>query len=180
MLATTYALSVTSTPTRLCGEAAGPRMYGTTYIVRPFIEPSNKAPMVLLGFGGSHPVVGWSGVLAIARADKGYFFRARHVARIAAMEETIRVRLFIQRKRLALANQLVLDAGGFLFRPIAPLNLRGASHARNRFHPLFQGRRHGTSSKFFRHASGRRYGWSNTEQRIRQQTHTETKSLRHG
>jgi hypothetical protein len=31
-----------------------------------------------------------------------------------------------------------------------------------------------------RHASGNLYGWSNTEQRIRQQIHTETKSLRHG
>src|SRR5271169_3772458 len=53
MLATTYALSVTSTPTRLCGEAAGPRMYGTTYIVRPFIDPSNKAPMVSFASAGA-------------------------------------------------------------------------------------------------------------------------------
>src|SRR5580704_264777 len=53
MLATTYALSVTSTPTRLCGEATGPRMYGTTYIVRPFIEPLNNPVSVFFASAGA-------------------------------------------------------------------------------------------------------------------------------
>jgi hypothetical protein len=57
--------------------------------------------------------------------------------------------------------------------------LRGMGHARNRFHPLFQGRRHGASSKFLRHASGRRCGRSGAQPRFRQQIYTETKSLRH-
>jgi len=40
MLAATYALSVSSTPTFISGEPSGPIRYGTTYIVRPRIEPS--------------------------------------------------------------------------------------------------------------------------------------------
>ena len=41
-LATTYGLSVISTPTRLYFEPMGPIKYGTTYIVRPFIAPSKS------------------------------------------------------------------------------------------------------------------------------------------
>src|SRR5882757_9927639 len=38
---------------RLCGDAAGPKMYGITYIVRPFIEPVNKPPKVFLASAGA-------------------------------------------------------------------------------------------------------------------------------
>ena len=40
MFATTYGLSVISTPTFDSGEPSGPMTYGITYIVRPFIAPS--------------------------------------------------------------------------------------------------------------------------------------------
>ena len=63
-------------------------MYGTTYIVRSFIEPSNKRPNRLLRFVGSHPVVGRPGVFAIARADEGDFLGSRYVAGIAAMQDS--------------------------------------------------------------------------------------------
>jgi hypothetical protein len=53
--------------------------------------------------------------------------------------------LFIEAERLAFTNQLFLDPGGLLFGTIAPLNVRRASHAGDRFHPLFEGRRHKTS-----------------------------------
>src|ERR1039458_2946414 len=52
ILATTYALSVNSTPMRLCGDAEDPRMYGITYIVRPFIEPSNSGVRVFFASAG--------------------------------------------------------------------------------------------------------------------------------
>src|SRR5437867_9842183 len=48
MFATTYGLSVTSTPALLIGESTGPMMYGTTYIVRPRMAPSNSAPTLYL------------------------------------------------------------------------------------------------------------------------------------
>src|SRR5216683_2105682 len=53
MLATTYGLSVTSTPTLLIGELTGPITYGTTYIVRPRIAPSSSAPTLCLAAPGS-------------------------------------------------------------------------------------------------------------------------------
>ena len=43
MLATTYGESVISTPQRDSGESIGPMQYGTTYIVRPRMQPSNSA-----------------------------------------------------------------------------------------------------------------------------------------
>src|SRR6202007_3434164 len=53
MLATTYGLSVTSTPALLIGEFTGPMTYGTTYIVRPRIAPSKSAPILCLAAAGS-------------------------------------------------------------------------------------------------------------------------------
>jgi len=53
MLATTYGLSVTSTPTLLNGESAGPIRYGTTYIVRPAIAPRNSPPTFSLASSGA-------------------------------------------------------------------------------------------------------------------------------
>ncbi len=40
MLAATYGLSLTMTPTRLSGEPAGPIRYGMTYMVRPRMPPA--------------------------------------------------------------------------------------------------------------------------------------------
>src|SRR5664280_30893 len=44
ILTTTYGESVTSTPILQIGESSGPIAKGTTYIVRPFIEPL-KSPV---------------------------------------------------------------------------------------------------------------------------------------
>ena len=52
MLATTYGLSVTSIPTLLKAEPRGPMTYGTTYIVRPFIAPSNRGPTLARASAG--------------------------------------------------------------------------------------------------------------------------------
>src|SRR5436190_7429412 len=43
ILTATYAESVNCTPTWLLSEPSGPIEKGTTYIVRPFIEPSNSS-----------------------------------------------------------------------------------------------------------------------------------------
>ena len=53
MLATTYGLSVASTPTLLMGEFTGPMVYGTTYMVRPRMAPSNSAPTLRFAASGS-------------------------------------------------------------------------------------------------------------------------------
>src|SRR5262245_17590143 len=46
MLATTYGLSVSSTPNIGCGASSGPMQNGTTYIVRPRMEPRYSSVMV--------------------------------------------------------------------------------------------------------------------------------------
>ena len=43
MLTTTYGESVSCTPIRDIGEPTGPMQNGSTYIVRPRIEPSNNS-----------------------------------------------------------------------------------------------------------------------------------------
>ena len=53
MFATTYGLSVTSTPALLIGEFTGPMMYGTTYMVRPRMAPSSSAPTLNFAASGS-------------------------------------------------------------------------------------------------------------------------------
>src|ERR1700694_4145445 len=53
MLATTYGLSVTSTPNLLIGELTGPITYGATYIVRPRIAPYRSAPTLCFAAPGS-------------------------------------------------------------------------------------------------------------------------------
>src|SRR3954463_6263403 len=42
MLTATYALSESSTPMWAMGEPSGPMENGTTYMVRPFMQPSNN------------------------------------------------------------------------------------------------------------------------------------------
>src|ERR1700733_1516328 len=53
MLRTTYELSVSSTPILLIAEPTGPITYGTTYIVRPFIEPSKSLPSLAYASSGA-------------------------------------------------------------------------------------------------------------------------------
>jgi len=52
MLSTTYRLSVISTPTFEKRDPFGPIRKGTTYIVRPFMEPSNSAASLVLASPG--------------------------------------------------------------------------------------------------------------------------------
>ena len=52
MLATTYSLSVTMTPTRLIAEPAGPIRYGMTYIVRERMAPRNHGAAFALASAG--------------------------------------------------------------------------------------------------------------------------------
>jgi len=54
------------------GDAAGPKMYGITYIVRSFIEPVNKPPKVFLA--SAEPSSCWSGRHLLSRVQmKGDF-----------------------------------------------------------------------------------------------------------
>src|ERR1044072_2656342 len=59
MCATTYAESVSWTPTCAIGEPSGPIEYGTTYIVRPFIDPrKSSVSFSRISFGSHQLLVG--------------------------------------------------------------------------------------------------------------------------
>ena len=57
---------------------------GTTYIVRPFIEPSKSVVQRRAHLGGVAPVVSRTGVDLFLRADEGAVFDARDVAGVGA------------------------------------------------------------------------------------------------
>jgi hypothetical protein len=59
---TTYGLSVISTPSWLILEPSGPMQNGTTYIVRPRMQPANS-PRSVARISAGRPVVGRAGVL---------------------------------------------------------------------------------------------------------------------
>ncbi len=117
----------------------GPVLHRTT-------EQTAQGP---LGLGRGHPVVGGAGVFLFTRADVRDFFRARHVARVAPVQEAIRIGLLVQRQRMAFAHHLLLHAGVFFLGPITPNNLFGAGHPGNRLDPLFKRRGHETSRRNF-------------------------------
>ena len=57
MCAATYGESVSCTPTCAIGEPSGPIEYGTTYIVRPFIEPRKSSVSFSRISSGSHQLL---------------------------------------------------------------------------------------------------------------------------
>ena len=91
MLATTYGLSVISTPIWLYGEATGPMTYGTTYIVRPRIAPANSAPSFCLASAGAIQLLFGPASSLPGRADEGQVLGARDVVRVAAMQVAVRI-----------------------------------------------------------------------------------------
>src|SRR5437660_1415034 len=59
MLTATYGESVISTPISAMGDPSGPMEDGTTYMVRPFIEPRNSSVRVaFISFGSRQLLVG--------------------------------------------------------------------------------------------------------------------------
>ena len=69
---------------------------GITYIVRPFIEPSNLGVQRGLHLVRGHPVVRRPGVALVRRADVGAVLDAGDVARMAAGQERIGPQLRVQ------------------------------------------------------------------------------------
>src|SRR3954466_8183865 len=57
MLTATYGLSDSSTPMWAMGEPSGPMENGTTYIVRPFMEPRNSSVRVCFISAGSRQLL---------------------------------------------------------------------------------------------------------------------------
>src|SRR5215471_797391 len=98
MLATTYGLSVISTPTLESGEPSGPMTYGMTYMVRPRIAPSNSAPTFRFASAGA---------ILLRRADEGQVLGAGDVGGIRAVQEAVGVMVPVQAEERALDEHLL-------------------------------------------------------------------------
>ena len=81
MLTTTYGESVSCTPICDIGEPIGPMLNGSTYIVRPRMQPLNSSFSLRAHLERIYPVVGGAGGVLRERADEGAVLDARDVAR---------------------------------------------------------------------------------------------------
>ena len=72
------------------GEPSGPIENGTTYIVRPRIEPRNRPVSVVAHLGRVAPVVGRAGVLLALGADERAVLDARDVAGVRQRQVGVR------------------------------------------------------------------------------------------
>ena len=96
MFTATYAESVISTPSWAISEPSGPMLKGTTYIVRPGMQPSNSPCRIPFISAGFHPVVGRAGVVPALRADERAVLDTGDVARIGAGEEAVRAQFLVR------------------------------------------------------------------------------------
>src|SRR5690606_19509511 len=126
MLATTYGLSVISTPQRDSGESIGPMQYGITYIVRPCMQPSNSAS-----------ILAWAraGVVALRGADEGQVLDPRHVIRVGAVQPAARVGLVVEADQRAVGLHAGDQGRVFGVAAVAPVDRVGAGQRRHLRHP---------------------------------------------
>ncbi len=82
MLTTTYGLSDTSMPMCAIGLPIGPIENGTTYIVRPRMQPLKRPSSVRRISARRDPVIGRAGVVLLLAADERAVLDPRHVGRI--------------------------------------------------------------------------------------------------
>ena len=98
MLTATYGLSESSTPICAIGLPIGPIENGTTYIVRPRMQPSNRPfERARASRAGATPVVRRAGVVLALAADERAVLDARDVGRIRAREVAARALRRIER-----------------------------------------------------------------------------------
>ena len=108
------------------------------HVHRPASHGAAEQPSdFLFGFGRRHPVIGWSSVVLLARADEGYVLGARHVVRVAAVQEAIRIGLGVQAQGRAIAEHLLHNFLLLLFRAVTPDDALRPRCSGDFFNPLF-------------------------------------------
>ena len=125
MLTTTYGESVSCTPICAIGEPTGPMLNGMTYIVRPFMQPSNFGVRMAFILSGSIQLLVGPASSSFVGADVGAILDAGDVARMAAGEEAVGPHLGIQLDERAAGDHLVAEAVVLLLRAVAPIDLVG-------------------------------------------------------
>ena len=82
MLTATYGESVISTPMYESGEPSGPMLNGTTYMVRPRIEPRNSSSSLARISAGAFQLLVGPASTSLGRADEGAVLDPGDVARV--------------------------------------------------------------------------------------------------
>ena len=135
MLTTAYGESVICTPSWAIGEPSGPMLNGTTYIVRPAIDPANRPRRIgIISLGSIQLLVG-PGILLAARADEGPLLHAGDVARIAARKVAARPLLRIEPDEGACLDELLAEGVVLGIRAVAPMHVRRGAQLDHLFHP---------------------------------------------
>ena len=138
MFTTTYGESVSCTPICAIGEPIGPMLNGSTYIVRPRMQPSNSSLQLAPHFVGIDPVVGRAGVVLRQRADERAVLDARHVARVGPRVVTARPELLVELDERAARNHLRAQRVVFLLRSVDPMDEMRLRERRDLLDPLEQ------------------------------------------
>ena len=122
------------------GESIGPMQYGTTYSVRPLMQPVNSASILACASAGRHPVVVRAGVFAVARADESQVLDAGDVGRTGAVQITIRVGGLVELDKIAAAKHRFDQCRVFGVRPGAPVNRIRLGQSRDLLDPTLKRR----------------------------------------
>ena len=112
------------------GEPSGPIENGTTYIVRPRMEPLKRSVEDLAHLGRVAPVVGRAGVLLALRADEGPVLDPGDVVGVGEGQVGVRPLGVGEPLEGAAVDQLLAERVVLLGGAVAPVDRRRARSAR--------------------------------------------------
>ena len=117
------------------GEPSGPIENGTTYIVRPRIEPRKRSVSVSRISSGSRQLLVGPASASLLRADEGAVLDARHVARVGAGQVGVRPLGLVELLEGAGVDELPAEAVVLLRGAVAPVHRVGLGQLRDLVHP---------------------------------------------
>ena len=109
---------------------------GTTYIVRPRIDPANRPRSLARIVAGIHPVVGRAGVLLALRADVRAVLDPRDVGRIRRRPEAARPLLGVELDEGSGVDELAAELRELVIRAREPVDGFGFAQLDHRLDPV--------------------------------------------
>ena len=122
MFTATYGESVSCTPMWAMRDPSGPIENGTTYMVRPRIEPRNSPLQRRPHLGRVAPVVGGAGVDLALGADERAVLDPGDVAGVGQGEEAVRPRRGVERAERAAVDEQLAESLVLVLGAVAPLD----------------------------------------------------------
>ena len=127
-----------STPTFEYGDPGGPIRNGTTYIVRPFIDPRKSGVSFSRAASGAIQLLVGPASSLFGGADEGEMFRAGDVVRRASMEVAAGKLLLIQLDQLSGGEAFCDEAIAFGLRSVAIHDRRRHRKGFDFGHPCYE------------------------------------------